>query len=120
VYVGGPLNNNPHPGNLDAPIFDVTRFITSSTLQPSNNLNVLPTRYGSMRQDGADNVDLSMIKDTAITERVKLQFRFEAFNAFNRPEFDPPNLSVTSSAFGKITTQPNLPRGIQMALRLAW
>jgi hypothetical protein len=73
-----------------------------------------------MRQDGADNVDLSMIKDTAITERVKLQFRFEAFNAFNRPEFDPPNLSVTSSAFGKITTQPNLPRGIQMALRLAW
>ena len=63
---------------------------------------------------------LSLIKDTAITEHVKLQFRFEAFNAFNRPSFDPPNLTVTSSAFGKITTQPNLPRSIQMALRLAW
>jgi hypothetical protein len=120
VYVGGPLNNNPHPSNLDAPIFDTTRFITSSTLQASNQLSVFPTRYGSMRQDGADNVDLSLIKDTAITERVKLQFRFEAFNAFNRPSFDPPNLSVTSSAFGKITTQPNLPRSIQMALRLAF
>jgi hypothetical protein len=52
---------------------------------------------------------------------VKLQFRFEAFNAFNRPEFDAPSsLTPTSSTFAKLTTQPNLPRGIQMALRLAW
>jgi len=73
-----------------------------------------------LRQDGAANVDLSLIKNTSISERVKLQFRFEAFNALNRPSFDPPNLSATSSTFGKITTQPNLPRSIQMALRLVW
>jgi len=120
IYYGGPLNNNPHPSNLDAPIFDVTRFNTSSSQQLANNIATFGSRYSSLRQDGADNVDLSLIKDTAITERLKLQFRFEAFNAFNRPSFDPPNLSVTSSAFGKITTQPNLPRSIQMALRLAW
>jgi len=120
IYFGGPLANNPHPGNLDAPMFDVTRFNTNSAQQLGSNINTFGTRYGNLRQDGADNVDMSMIKNTAITERVKLQFRFEAFNALNRPEFDAPSLTVTSSGFGKITTQPNLPRGIQMALRLAW
>jgi len=120
IYLGGPLNMNPHPSNLDLPAFDTSHFVTNSTQQLANNINTFGTRYGNLRQDGADNVDLSMIKDTAITERVKLQFRFEAFNAFNRPEFDAPSLTVTSAGFGKITNQPNLPRGIQMALRLAW
>jgi hypothetical protein len=46
--------------------------------------------------------------------------RFEAFNAFNRPEFDPPSLSVTSSTFGKITTQQNPPRSIQIGTRLVF
>ncbi|MBS1858922.1 MAG: TonB-dependent receptor [Acidobacteria bacterium] len=120
IFYGGSINSNPHPSNLDKPIFDTTHFNTISSQQLASNIATFGTRYGSLRQDGADNVDLSMIKDTAITEKVKLQFRFEAFNAFNRPSFDPPNLTVTSSAFGKITTQPNLPRSIQMALRLAF
>jgi hypothetical protein len=123
LYLGGPLNNNPHPSNLDQPMFDTTRFDTKSANQLSSNIHTFGTRYGNLRQDGADNVDLSLIKNTPITERVKLQFRFEAFNALNRPEFDTPkstNDNPTSSAFGKITTQPNLPRSIQMALRLVW
>jgi len=121
IYYGGPLNENPHPSNLDQPIFDTTRFNTVSSQQLGSNIATFGTRYGNLRQDGAANVDLSMIKDTAITEKVKLQFRFEAFNAFNRPEFDAPSsLTPTSSTFGKLTTQPNLPRSIQMALRLAW
>ena len=65
-------------------------------------------------------MDLSLIKNTTITEKVRFQLRFEAFNALNRPSFDPPNLTVTSSAFGKITTQPNLPRSIQMAARVTF
>ena len=120
IYNGGVLNNNPHPANLDAPIFDTKRFNTNSAQQLGSNIATFGTRYGSLRQDGAANVDLSLIKNTAVTEKVKFQFRFEAFNALNRPSFDPPNLSVTSSAFGKITTQPNLPRSIQMAARLTF
>jgi hypothetical protein len=121
IYYGGALNANPHPSNLDLPMFDTSRFNTNSAQQLGSNIATFGSRYGNLRQDGADNVDLSMIKDTAITERVKLQFRFEAFNALNRPEFDAPSsLTPTSSSFAKLTTQPNLPRGIQMALRLAW
>ena len=120
IYNGGALNNNPHPANLDAPIFDTTRFNTNSAQQLGSNIATFGTRYGSLRQDGAANVDLSLIKNTTITEKVRFQLRFEAFNALNRPSFDPPNLSVTSSAFGKITTQPNLPRSIQMAARVTF
>ena len=120
IYNGSPLNNNPHPGNLDAPIFDTRQFNTNSAQQLGSNIATFGTRYGSLRQDGAANVDLSLIKNTALTEKVNFQLRFEAFNALNRPEFDPPSLSVTSSGFGKITTQPNLPRSIQMAARLVW
>jgi hypothetical protein len=36
------------------------------------------------------NVDLGFIKTFPITERVKIQFRTEMFNAFNHPNFDNP------------------------------
>ncbi|MCX6632995.1 MAG: TonB-dependent receptor, partial [Candidatus Solibacter sp.] len=98
IYNGGVLNNNPHPSNLDVAMFDTTRFNTVSAQQLASNINTFGTRYGSLRQDGAANVDLSMIKNTSITEKVRIQLRFEAFNALNRPPFDPPNLSGTSSS----------------------
>jgi len=37
-----------------------------------------------VRHPGAVNFDFSMIKSTAVTERVKVELRVEAFNAFNR------------------------------------
>jgi hypothetical protein len=37
---------------------------------------------------GLENFVLGLYKNTDITERVKFQLRFEAFNAFNHPQFD--------------------------------
>jgi hypothetical protein len=46
---------------------------------------------------GQDNFDLSLYKNFQITERVRLQFRSEFFNAFNTPRFgDPNNLGFAS------------------------
>ena len=118
-----PASQFTPPANLDAPIFDTSRFNTDSAQQLGSNIHTFGTRCGNLRQDGANNMDLSLIKNTAITERVNFQVRFEAFNAFNRPEFDTPKSTIdnpTTSGFGKITTQPNLPRSIQMAARLVW
>jgi hypothetical protein len=53
---------------------------------------------------GFVNTDLSLVKNTKITERLNLQFRTEAFDVFNHPNFGNPNLNAQSSSFGKITT----------------
>jgi len=118
IYLGGDLHLNPR--GVDGTAFDTTRFNTISTQQLSSNVRFFPTRFGNLRQDGANNFDLSVVKNTYVTERVNLQLRLEAFNAMNHPEFDAPSLSPTSSGFGKITNQPNLSRALQIGGRLVW
>jgi hypothetical protein len=44
-----------------------------------------------MTTPGQRNLDFSLFKNFSITERVKTQFRAEAFNAFNTPYFGQPN-----------------------------
>ncbi len=53
---------------------------------------------------GINNTDLSFYKDTAITERVRLQLRGDLFNAFNHAQFANPSGNVNSSLFGRVTT----------------
>jgi hypothetical protein len=74
-----------------------------------------------IRGPGINNNDFALFKRTAISERVNLEFRAEAFNLFNRVQFGPPNTVATTAAnntFGQITTQLNQPRLLQLALRL--
>jgi len=117
IYLGGDLRMDPH--NIDN-AFDTTRFVTNSQQQLESNLRTFPSRFANLRQDGVNNVDFSVLKDTPITEKVKLQYRCEFFNGFNHASFDPPQLGATAANFGKITFQANISRRIQMALRLVW
>jgi hypothetical protein len=71
-----------------------------------------------MRGPGQANWDLSVFKSFSIVERFKGQFRAEALNAFNTPMFAAPNTSFGSSSFGRITSQVNFARMIQLGVRL--
>jgi hypothetical protein len=76
---------------------------------------------GAIRSPGVANWDVALMKETAITERIKLQFRAEAFNLFNRVQFGPPGQVFTSggvSSFGVLSSQVNNPRLIQFGLRV--
>jgi hypothetical protein len=66
------------------------------------------------------NLDLSLFRDFGITERLKAQFRAEAFNLTNTPHFAAPNVDVNSAAFGTVSaTNVNAPnRNLRFALRL--
>lgn len=63
------------------------------------------------------NVNASVIKNTNLTERVNLQFRAEAFNLFNHPNFNLPDNFLGSPTFGQITSARE-PRHIQFGLKL--
>ncbi len=65
------------------------------------------------------NIDFSVGKKTAITERVRTVFTFDMINAINRVEFADPSVSYqTPASFGVITGQfANGSRQIQMGLR---
>jgi Carboxypeptidase regulatory-like domain/TonB dependent receptor len=66
---------------------------------------------------GFQNVNASLLKNTALTERVNLQFRAEAFNLFNHPNFTLPDNFLGSPTFGRITSARD-PRHIQFGLKL--
>jgi len=66
---------------------------------------------------GFQNVNASLVKNTALTERVNLQFRAEAFNLFNHPNFNLPDNFLGSPTFGRITSARD-PRHIQFGLKL--
>ena len=65
------------------------------------------------------DTDLGLIKNFAIIERVKIQFRAEFFNAFNNVNFGQPQNYLGSPATGQITGA-NSPRILQLALKLAF
>ena len=117
IYNGGSLNLNPHNPNG---AFDTTRFNTVSSQQLSQHFRTFPTLFNNLRLDGLNNVNVNMTKSFSLFERARLQFRAESFNVCNRPTFEAPNLTPTSSAFGLITSQTNSPRAIQLALRLTF
>jgi hypothetical protein len=51
-----------------------------------------------LRADGIKNVDFGIIKNTNITERVRVQFRADMFNAFNLRNYGIPNATITAGA----------------------
>ena len=62
--------------------------------------------------------DFGLIKRTAITETVDLQFRAEFFNAFNRHVFGNPNGNPYDPGFGTVGYVSNSPRQGQLTLRI--
>ena len=92
--------------------------------------------YGNAGRDtftgpGLATWDFSVLKDTAITERLQLQFRAELFNLLNRANFNTPNLIVftpptatnptgLSGTAGAVTSTSTTARQVQFALKLVW
>ncbi len=78
---------------------------------------------GSIIGPGLTTFDTSLFKTVSITERWRLQFRAEAFNIFNHPNFSEPNAVVfsgnnISTSAGIITGTATSSRQIQFALKL--
>jgi hypothetical protein len=95
-------------------------FDTSAFRQRQGVELVRTARLPDVRSGGRNNVDLSFFKTTQITESVRLQFRAEAFNAFNRPEWSSPVGGFGTANFGRVTSTNTFARQLQLALKLLW
>jgi Carboxypeptidase regulatory-like domain/TonB dependent receptor len=71
------------------------------------------TFYG----DGVRNLDMGLTKNFSLPTDDRLLFRIEAYNVFNRRQWNFPTADLASTAFGRITTQFNTPRTVQVQVR---
>jgi hypothetical protein len=83
--------------------------------------------YNILDSPGQRNLDLSMYKNFQVTELIRIQFRAEAFNAFNTPYFGEPNnigftgvntLVPDAARMGEVRTIRNRMRSLQFGLKL--
>ena len=72
---------------------------------------------GAIMGPGQDNWDISIIKNTKITEGTSLQFRAEFYNVWNHPQFNPPVNDTADATFGQIQSSSVPPRIMQFALK---
>ena len=74
---------------------------------------------GLIRGPGNWSVNLSVTKGFRLTRTVRLDVRMDAFNAFNRINYNNPNVNITSPDFGRLLTSMP-PRTAQLGARLSF
>ena len=106
-----------HPGNTQ-------QYFNVNAVAQVPTVDGVLTHPGTLGRNvligpGIRTVDLSLFKDFPITERIKFEFRAEAFNIANHPQFSNPNTDITAGNFGQITgTLLSSERQIQFAARI--
>jgi hypothetical protein len=65
-------------------------------------------------------MDAALFKETKLTEKTALELRMEALNVFNHPAFAvfSSDMNINSPQFGQITSMANIPRQMQLGMRL--
>jgi hypothetical protein len=101
-------------------------FDPNAFLQPPANSGF----FGNLGRDtlvgpGLATWDFSAVKDTALYERLSLQFRAEIFNMLNRANFNTPNLIVftptgVSGTAGAISSTATTARQVQFGVKVLW
>ncbi|MFB3829686.1 MAG: carboxypeptidase-like regulatory domain-containing protein [Bryobacteraceae bacterium] len=86
-----------------------------------SNIRTFPLRLTGLRQDGYNNLDLSVFKNFTIREGLRFQLRGEAQDSLNHAMFAAPNLAPANTLFGSVngivgTEQ----RRITIAGKLSW
>jgi hypothetical protein len=129
----GPISYGGQQPNLLAPlqVNDKSKWLTDgyfanpdvAVLPPVYTVGSAPRMLPNTRFPGTATANLSLFKEVplnVIREGARIEFRAEAFNAFNHPQFGCVNATVNTGNFGAVQCQANFPREIQMALKFYW
>jgi hypothetical protein len=94
-------------------------FNRAAFSQPPADVPGTAPRTLGYRAPGISTLDAALLKSVNITEGQRLEFRLEAQNATNTPNFGDPNTSFGSTNFGQITglRSGTGPRNVQLGFK---
>ncbi len=105
------------PGqNVNAAKQDPSLWWNPAALIPNQPLAFGNAGKGILRIPGRALWDFSAYKSFRFTEKYSAQFRFEAFNFTNTPQFGAPNTRVGNANFG-IISGAGTPRNLQLGIK---
>lgn len=100
-----------HPGSLD-------HYIDASDFAQPDYGSQGDAGRNILAGPGTNSWDVGFNKNFRFKERYRFQFRWEMFNALNRPHFNTPNNNLNSGTFGQIVSTNQVPaRTMQAALK---
>jgi outer membrane receptor protein involved in Fe transport len=76
-------------------------------------------KNGTIRGPGYTSINVSLYKTFPVYKRLNMQFRAEAFNALNHPNFQNVDTGVGDGAYGTITSAGNA-RVLEFAMKVLW
>jgi hypothetical protein len=92
-----------------------------AVVAPKYAIGTAPRYLPNVRAPGTSTGALSLFKEIPLNklrEGSRLEFRVEAFNALNHPQFSAPNTVVHGGSFGIISGQANSSREVQLGLKM--
>jgi hypothetical protein len=140
IYFDGDLDSlkADYSGDTDNPVFDISGFYfhdaavqtngvddpvkqrADTRIRLASNVRYFPSRVPTLRSPFLKLWDISLVKQVPMGGRVRAQFNIEFLNAFNVVVFNDANTDPTNANFGKVTSQNNLPRDIQLGFKIVW
>lgn len=103
-------------GNASSP-----KYFTANVTQPTaGTFNLQSGVRDSVYGPGFQDWNLMLFKKFAINERNNFEFRCEAYDFINHPNWSGPNFNPTSSQFGEVTSKTGLARNLQLSLRYSF
>ena len=106
-------------GDMWAGEMTIDRDFNTAAFAATNAYEIGNAGRNILRQRSFFNWDFSALKDFRIRERVKVQFRFEAFHFTNTPRFAQAGNVLGTAAFGRITSA-DTPRNLQFGMKVVW
>lgn len=111
--VGEPAINNPDKwGYMFNP--NAFRFNPNASFEVRTN----PKSYPGVQGPGYKAIDFNVAKFFRLSERIRVEFKMEAYNLTNTFTGADPVLSVTSSAFGRVTAMAAGTQGRELQYNL--
>ncbi len=120
VLNGAPQIVGQFAAGLNANASSPKYFTANVTPPPAGTFNLQQGIRNTVYQPGLQDWNLMLSKKFAINERNAFEFRAEAYDFINHPNWSGPNLNPTSGTFGEVTGKTGLARNLQLSLRYSF